>query len=60
MLRLWQVKGESPWRASVENPHTGERRGFASLDALGEFLREQTDSQSLPATEISTVKEEKS
>jgi hypothetical protein len=44
MLRLWQVgSGEEPtWRASLENPHTGERRGFANLEALCQFLMAQT------------------
>ena len=47
MLRLWQVASdeELAWRASLESPRTGERRGFASLEALFEFLREQTESQ---------------
>jgi hypothetical protein len=26
---------------SLENPHTHERQGFASLEALFDFLREQ-------------------
>ncbi len=44
MLRLWQVGGEgqATWRASLESPHTGERHGFASLEALVAFLEEQT------------------
>ncbi len=44
LLRLWrsEANGEVVWRASVENPHTGERHGFASLDLLFEFLLEQT------------------
>jgi hypothetical protein len=50
LLRLWQVDGGDKqagagatiWRASIENPLTGERRGFASLDALFVFLRQQT------------------
>jgi hypothetical protein len=43
MLRVWQVSddGELTWRASLENPPTGERRGFASPEMLFEFLREQ-------------------
>ncbi|NOZ28129.1 MAG: hypothetical protein GXP39_08780 [Chloroflexi bacterium] len=43
LLRLWRAgEGEGgEWRASVEDPHTGERRGFASLEALFAFLREQ-------------------
>ena len=44
MLRLWQVgdEREPVWRASLENPHTGERHGFASLEALVKFLEEHT------------------
>jgi hypothetical protein len=44
MLRLWQVRNndEMVWRASLEDPHTGERRGFGSLEMLVAFLREQT------------------
>jgi len=43
LLRLWRVKqnDENGWRASLENPHTGEKRGFASLELLVDFLREQ-------------------
>jgi hypothetical protein len=44
LLRLWQVRSEDGivWRASLESAHIGERIGFASLDALFAFLREQT------------------
>jgi len=44
LLRLWRVEqsDEDGWRASLEDPHTGETRGFASLELLGDFLREQT------------------
>ena len=47
MLRLWQVRQDADtvhddpkaaWRASIENPHTGERRGFPNLEALFAFL----------------------
>ena len=43
LLRLWQVRDneEMIWRASLEDPHTGERRGFAALEMLFAFLREQ-------------------
>ncbi len=43
MLRLWPVKqpqGES-WHASLQDPHTGERMGFASLEELFAFLMDQ-------------------
>lgn len=44
LLRLWQAEqdGAWVWRASLENAHTGERRGFASLIALFAFLKEET------------------
>lgn len=44
LVRLWQVMsaGRSVWRASLEDPHTGERRGFADLDTLVAFLRNKT------------------
>ena len=44
LLRLWQVRENehTTWRASLESSHTGERWGFADLDALCTFLREQT------------------
>ena len=43
LLRLWQVEAEedAPWRASVESPQTGERRGFASLAELWAFLEKE-------------------
>ncbi len=44
LLRLWQVFDHRPdarlvVRCSLEDPHTGERRGFASLEALLTFLQ---------------------
>ncbi|CAG0943246.1 hypothetical protein ANRL1_01260 [Anaerolineae bacterium] len=47
MLRLWQVRDndEVLWRVSLEDAHTGERHGFASLEMLFAFLREQTHAE---------------
>ena len=44
LLRVWQTSDEEnvAWRASLESPHTGERIGFANLDKLFTFLRQQT------------------
>lgn len=43
LLRVWRSNGdEKAWRASLQNPHTGERIGFASIDELCIFLRQQT------------------
>ena len=45
MLRLWQVNTTdmAVWRASLEDPHTGEQKGFADLESLFMFLKKQTD-----------------
>jgi hypothetical protein len=44
LVRLWQAwdKGQAVWRASVENAHTGERRGFAGLAELFAFLENES------------------
>lgn len=44
MLRLWQVGiGEGAlWRASLENPHTGESSALADLAALTVYLESLT------------------
>jgi hypothetical protein len=41
LLRLWQDDAHAPWRIQLEDPHTGERRGFASLAHMLEFLDQQ-------------------
>lgn len=44
LLRLWQTQsdGELVWRASLEDSHTGKRRGFASLADLFAYLEQET------------------
>lgn len=43
LLRLWQEDRLCPnWRMSIENVHTGERRGFASFGDLLDFLQQET------------------
>jgi len=44
LLRLWLVNdnGRPAWRASLEQPRTGERKGFSNLDDLGLFLEQLT------------------
>lgn len=44
LLRLWPTgdEGQTEWRASLDSPGTGERIGFASLEELFDFLRQQT------------------
>jgi hypothetical protein len=49
LLRLWQASSNdhTVWRASLENPHTGERHAFATLDALFVFLGAETSAATL-------------
>ncbi len=53
LLRIWQIRdGETcTWRASLERPGTQERRGFATLEDLFDFLRRQA----APAPEQAAV-----
>lgn len=48
LLRLWMVEDEdiSVWRATLENAHTGERRGFSSLEALYDYLNSTSEGMS--------------
>ena len=50
LLRLWRERtGQSiRWRASLQDPHSGERAGVASLEELFEFLHRQV----IAATDI--------
>lgn len=52
LLRLWRVENhkapgadKAVWRASLESAHTGEKRTFATLADLFDFLQNQTDTQ---------------
>jgi hypothetical protein len=44
LLRMWGEKSgrTTEWRASLQDPHSGDRVGFADLDELFGFLRWQT------------------
>jgi hypothetical protein len=49
LLRLWQANGDDGahvWRAALEEVRTGERKGFADLESLCAFLKEQLDAAS--------------
>jgi len=48
LLRLWRESSQQPWRAMLEDPHTGDQHGFATLEQLFAFLQQQT--QAMPAT----------
>jgi hypothetical protein len=51
LLRLWCVDVEDGivWRASLEDAHTGERRGFADLQIMYVFLVQQLEAASRQA-----------
>ena len=67
LLRLWQAgsrDGKSVWRASLENPHTGERQAFGDVEALVAFLADRTSSPAgvksiLDAFELPASQEER-
>ena len=44
LLSFWEERGQDPdtpvvWRFSLEDPHTGRRRGFANMEKVMAFLR---------------------
>ncbi len=43
LLRVWLAEeGSQPqWRASLEDPLTGERQGFSSLEDVCRYLKRQ-------------------
>ncbi len=43
LIRLWQVhsEGKTVWRASLEDAHSGEKRGFGSPAGLFAYLQEK-------------------
>jgi hypothetical protein len=45
LLTVWEERNRDPnlpavWRFSLEDPHTGQRRGFADLEALTAALKD--------------------
>jgi hypothetical protein len=56
LLRLWRsnLDQDAEWRVSVENPMTGERNGFANLEALVDFLKSSANDRLLPGKEDQT------
>ena len=44
LLRLWQADSSPAitWVASLEDTSTGERKGFANVDLLAQYLRSLT------------------
>ena len=55
MLRFWRENADRAWRASLEDPHSGERLSFADADRLLTYLAEQLKEEH----EVSPEREEK-
>ncbi len=50
LLTLWAERinpstGHSVWRFSLENPHTAQRIGFGTLEALTGYLQQQMEEE---------------
>jgi hypothetical protein len=47
LLRLWVEKGSEVirWRASLQDPHSDKRLGFAHVEDLFDFLRRETEKE---------------
>ena len=46
LLRVWHAQEvRDTWRVSLEDAETRELRGFASLEAVFEFLRREVEEQ---------------
>lgn len=59
LLRLWQEQTASPeraavWHMSLEDPKTGQRRGFDGLESLLAFLRTEMEETPWGATKRSS------
>lgn len=54
LLRLWKAGRTGAWHASLEDPSTGERRGFTSLKVLFTFLHAllQLESSKKPSEDV--------
>jgi hypothetical protein len=57
LLRLWRSgeAEEAVWRASLESPMTGKRRGFVNLKDLCAFLEAQANGAVSRAFEMDDV-----
>ena len=43
LVKLWQVRGQggTVWHGSLEDAHTGEKRGFGDPASLFDFMQEK-------------------
>jgi len=43
LLRCWRDDEHTPWRFQLEDPHTGERRGFDTPEKILKFLNHRME-----------------
>ena len=45
LLRFWEERGQQTpvWRFSLEDPQTDQRHGFATLEALCNWLKDELE-----------------
>ncbi len=56
LLRLWCSEADgAAWRASLEDARSGARQGFATLDQLFSFLRDQAAGGTPRPDEVETT-----
>ncbi len=55
LMRLWRSKNDSTtsWFVSLEDPISGERKGFSSLLSMVNFLEIDQDDNNKPQTQTS-------
>ena len=54
VMRIWQEQTATPvWRYSLEDPATGQRRGFSCLSELTAYLENVTSPQLIDRKSVS-------
>ena len=58
LLRLWRDEAgpTEPWRASLQCSLTDQRRGFANLNELFEYLQRQADAHYDPDSDEDSIR----
>lgn len=39
LVRFWREDEHTPWRVTLENPHTNQKQNFASPEAYWQFVQ---------------------
>ena len=55
LLRLWRLSEEASWHVMLEQVGSQERRTFADLESLLEFLREGERAPTIESTPLSST-----